>query len=201
MPMGNQARRRRGGRPLHSIHGILRRRDFVGSFELGRGRYNFSYSPASAEIVDGKLQLRGRLAIKGPRGQAGSRDKVRATLAGIQGATSGSAPLRPSKILDSNPPDESARALGAKLAATEHTGASSFVGVMYLRFEPLDGNALRVPADLSRVQLNARLYPIDDTARTLHGVYSFIVDSLHGDNPSSRIAEELVKELSSLLSS
>lgn len=199
MATGNQARRSGRGRPLHSIEGILRRRDFVGRFEIGRARYKFSYSPASAEILDGKLQLNGGLAIEGPRGRAASRARVRATLAGIQGATSGSAPPRPAGVPASGPRDEGARVRAAKLAATDHTGPNAFVGVMYLLFEPLDGNSLRVPADLSRVQLNARLYPIDDTARILHGFYTSIVDSLHGDEASPRRAEAQLKELNGLL--
>jgi len=51
---------------------------------------------------------------------------------------------------------------------------------MYVHFEPLGGSAFGVAADLSRVQLNARLAPLNDSERALQGAYSWIIAALYG---------------------
>jgi hypothetical protein len=70
---------------------------------------------------------------------------------------------------------------------------------MYFRFEPLDGGALGVAADLGRVQLNARLAPTDDTGRALHGVYSSVVEALYSRRSDPRMASAAIGELNKLL--
>jgi hypothetical protein len=197
MPSG-QSQRNRSVRTLHSIHALVRQNDFVGEFDAGGARYRFTYSPKSAEVAGGTLQLNGQFMIKGPGAKARTGNDVRAVLAGSQGATSGSPPPRPTKITAPDAASESADAASAKLSATENSGSASFGGVMYFKLEMPAGRGLVAPVDISRVQLNVRLYPTDDTARVLHGVYSSLIDALHGGSPSPRTAEALIKELNTL---
>jgi hypothetical protein len=70
---------------------------------------------------------------------------------------------------------------------------------MYLHLEPLDGAKFGVPADLSRVQLNARLWSTDELARNLQDVYSQLVEALYGEPPKADNARLLLAELNRLL--
>jgi hypothetical protein len=70
---------------------------------------------------------------------------------------------------------------------------------MYFQLEPLDGRALGVAADLSRVQLNVRLAPTDNTGRALHGIYSAIVEALYVKSVDRRLATDAVAELNKAL--
>jgi hypothetical protein len=178
-----------GAARLHSVAALLKERAFEGSFEAGGKVFAFTYSPSKAELAGRRLVLLGRLAIKNARGEVRVRDRVRALLAAVQGGI-GAAPPRPRVA---------AAGQQSSVPVTESTGPLSFTGVMYFQFEPLEGRALGVPADLSRLQLNARLAPVDATARAIHGLYSSIVDSLYGDEPDDRAARELIGELNRTL--
>jgi hypothetical protein len=70
---------------------------------------------------------------------------------------------------------------------------------MYFRLDAMDGSAVAVPADLSRVQLNARLAPADDAGRALHGIYSTIVDALYARRVDTRLAAAAIAELNKML--
>jgi hypothetical protein len=70
---------------------------------------------------------------------------------------------------------------------------------MYLHFEPLVGSALGVPADLGRVQLNARFAPVDDTERTLQVIYGSIVNAMLGTQPNAPAAGSAIAELNAIL--
>jgi hypothetical protein len=74
-------------------------------------------------------------------------------------------------------------------------GALSFTGVIYFHFEPLSGRQLGVAADMNRVQFNARLTTIDDTARALHGIYCSLIDAVIGDQADTEAAAALVELL------
>lgn len=185
---------------LYSVHTLLRQREFTGTFEVGPSHYTLSYSPSSAEIAENRLVLRGKLAITGPDKTERSRDGVRATLASSQSGL-GAAPPNLASIRARREQSESSRAAAARVAVTESTGPASFAGVLYFHFDPLDGEALGVSADFSRVQLNARLFTIDETARTLHGVFSAIVDTLLGEQRDSSAAAPLVDELNKVFQS
>jgi hypothetical protein len=176
---------------IASIAAISRERQFEGSFSVADKNYDFSYSPATVSLMGRRLQLLGRLTVKDSRGQTHSRDRVRATLVGTQGGI-GTAPTRPGN------PTSSATA-SSDLPDVESTGATSFCGVMYMHFEPLVGSSLGVPADMSRVQLNARFAPIDDTERTLHVIYSSIVTALLGKQPNASAAGLAIAELNVIL--
>jgi hypothetical protein len=154
--------------------------------------YEVSYAPAKVSVAGGRLQLEGRLTVKDSRGQSRVRDRVRGTLVGTQGGI-GTPPSRPGN------PTSSATA-SSDLPDVESTGTSSFCGVMYIRFEPLAGRMLGVAADMSRVQLNARLAPVDDLERMLQAIYSTIVNSLHGNQPDTPATQSAIAELNKVLS-
>jgi hypothetical protein len=174
---------------VHSIPAVLRGKQFKGSFEVGGSRYEFSYAPAKASTVGRRLQLQGRATVKDARGQARTRDQVRAMLIATQGGI-GTAPTRPGNPASGAP--------ASNLPEVESTGGTSFTGVLYLELEPLSDNALGVAADLRRVQLNVRFAPIDDSERALQAAYSSIVESLHGKSDTSAAATA-VNELNKLL--
>ena len=176
---------------LHSIPALARGRRFNGSFSEGGMNYEFSYAPARVSVVGRRLQFQGRLTVKDSRGQTRTRDQIRATLVGAQGGI-GAAPTRTGN-------QASGATASSDLPDVESTGATSFCGVMYVHFERLAGNALGVPADMSRVQLNARFAPLNDEERTLQGVYSSIVNALYGKQPNATAAASAVSELNKLL--
>ena len=180
---------------LHSVGALLKGREFVGSFEVGGSAYNFTYAPSKAALVGRRLQLTGSLTVidarQSTRPQPHSQKDVRATLVGIQGGI-GSAPPR------KKPPAEVYPAL-AGVPPVESTGSLSFAGVLYFHFEPLVGSAIGLKADVSRLQLNARLYPVDDKERALQAAYSQASDALLGKQIDQPAADEAVSELNKLL--
>jgi hypothetical protein len=176
---------------LHSIPAISRGRQFDGKFELSGAGYEVAFAPAKALVAGRRLQLQGRLTVTDARGQKRSRDNVRATLVGTQGGIGTTPPrrqLHTSVATETPQPPE-----------VESTGPTSFCGVMYIHFEPLAGNSLGVPADTTRVQLNVRFAPVNDSERALQGVYSTIVDALYRKQIDARAAADAVGELNTLL--
>ena len=210
-----------GGRRLYSIAAWPEQRAFVGNLSPGGTAYEFSYAPSRAEAINKLLQLTGRLTVTDMRGRARALDSVRATLANTQGGV-GTGPLRRQMIASDAPigdqttsqqkqqvagevkkqagekQSEQARARGS-LPVTENTGPTSYCGVLYFHFEPLDAGALGVAADLTRVQLNVRLEPLDDTASTLHGLYCVVVDALYGERADEKLAAAAISELNRVL--
>jgi hypothetical protein len=208
----------RAGKPVHSIAALLKQKSFEGSFEARGSHYEFTYLPARAEIAEGKLHLQGALSIKDARGRTRLLDRVRAVLVSTQGGL-GAAPIR-RQILSGGAqtgnvatgqqqqqvageparnPGEPAQASRGGLPVVDSTGPLSFCGVLYFRFEPIDGRALGVGADLSRVQLNARLAPTDDKARELHGLYSLLVEALYGQTVDEKLGAAAVAEINKAL--
>jgi hypothetical protein len=188
----SQARKSLRPARLHTITGVSRERQFIGKFEIGGSSYDFSYAPSKAEVAGGKLHLYGRLTVSRSRGRRMSRE-VKATLAAIQSGIGGGPP-RPNQG-DALAAFERRRAQPSDskpLPVIESTGQLSFTGVMYFHFEPIPGRQLGVAADMSRVQFNARLTTIDDTARSLHGIYCSLVDAVMGERPDAQAADALV---------
>jgi hypothetical protein len=175
---------------VHSIACTLRGRGFRGRLVFGGSTYDFTYTPSSAAIAGRRLRLSGRLAVEGPGAAPRARDNVKATLVAAQGGIGAAPPRRGQPVSPANP---------SRLPEVESTGASSFCGAMYLQFEALSGSALGVAADISRVQLNVRFAPVNDSERTLQGVYSSIVDSLCAKKPDVGSAAASVGELNKLL--
>jgi hypothetical protein len=206
-----------GARRLFSIAAWPEKLAFVGKLSVGGPSYEFSYAPSHAEVVNKLLRLTGRLAVTDARGRVRALASVRATLANTQGGI-GTGPLRRQMIASDAPigdqttsqqkqqvagetekqPGEKGREQvqeRASLPVTENSGPTSYCGVLYFHFEPLDGRALGIPAELTRVQLNVRLESLDDTARTLHGLYCYVVDALYGDRMDERLAAAAINEL------
>src|SRR5215475_2446974 len=173
---------------LHSIAAIQRARKFEGSFEVGNVKYNFSYSPKRAALYANKLQLVGTFNVSGP-GERSSRNvnDVKATLLAIQGGI-GTPPQR-----EKMPSDISTR--HPDLPIVESTGSISFSGVLFFKLSSIDGRALGVSTDMSKVQLNVRLAPVSDTERALQAAFSSIADSLYGKQIDSKWAESALSDL------
>ena len=198
---------KRGKEPaIHSIAALQRDRGFAGRFEVSGGAYEFEYIPAKAEVVNGKLNLLGDLSVTGPQKKKQVRKTVRLALQSTQGGLGGSPTLRMTLPASAEAAAARMKELGMSAAGdrplpvTDSTGALGFVGVMYLRFEPLVGAQLGVPADLSRLQLNARLFPANGTEETLQYLYSHIVDTLCGPSTDAAAANVFVKDLNQVLS-
>ena len=226
--MFGRAKKRAGNRTsakparLHSIAAVMRGRNFAGSFEVAGESYEFTYSPAKASLTavgfpdagrgrqrglpsthtsapDGvehvRVRLSGNLTVIDTRPglQAGrhSLDNVQATLISAQGGI-GTAPPRQKLPADlaPGPPD---------LPVIESTGALSFCGVLYFRLSTLDGRALGVPAEMSVVQLNVRLAPVNEAERNLQGAFSSLVDAVLVRQVDMHNAGERVVELNKLL--
>lgn len=176
---------------LHSIAAMMRGRSFAGRFEVAGVSYGFGYSPVKAAVVGGKLQLSGALRINNER-RVVPHDlrNVRATLMAAQGGI-GTAPPRkklPGDISPSRP----------DLPVVESTGPLSFSGVLYFKLSPLDSRTLGVPADMTQVQLNVRLAPVNDAEREAQGAFSSAVDALYGREVDADAAEAAVVVLNKL---
>jgi hypothetical protein len=198
---------KRGKEPvIHSIAALQRDRRFAGRFEASGAVYEFEYIPAKAEVVNGKLNLLGDLSVVGPQKKKQVRKNVRLALQSTQGGLGGSPTPRMAVPASTEAAATRLKQLGTSvpsdrpLLVTDSTGPLGFVGVMYLRFEPLAGAQLGVPADLSRLQLNARLYAANGTEETLQYLYSHITDALYGPSPDPAAANIFVKDLNSVLS-
>jgi hypothetical protein len=221
--MSSQAKKR--GEPvskrrLYSVPVWTEQRALTGGFDLAGASYKLAFVVSRAEIVNKQLRLHGRLTITDPRGRARSIDSAQATISAIQGGI-GSAPLRrritaaqtgnivtaqqKQQMAGENEKragqktEEPARPTAGNLPRTESTGPTSFCGVMYLHLEPLDPRALGVAADLSRVQLNARFAPKDSTAKTLHSLYTALVDAVYGEQFDEAEAAALIAEMNKVL--
>lgn len=200
---------------LYSIAGSLEGRVFRGSFDAAGASYQFVYAPARAVVAGGKFHLDGRLLVKDSSGRERVRQSVRAHLAGTQGGI-GTAPVRSQilvggvttstastsnqqqQIAGERRSEPVATAAARRLPETDSTGPLSFCGVLYFHLDPIDGASLAVPADLSRVQLNARLAPTDDRGRALHSLYSWLVEALK-QNADRRVIDTVTAELNRLL--
>ena len=184
-------------RRLYSVPVWFDERAFTGEFDFNGASYKLTFAPARAAVDNHQLQLRGRLTVTDAQGRARTMDSVSAQLASIQGGMGSSPPRRPTPTVEAvgRPLQQPA---GPRFT-TEVTGPTSFVGVMYFHLQPLDGRALGVAADLSRVQLNVRLAPRTDTARALHTLYSAAVDAVYGDPPNEREAAAIIQELNQAL--
>ncbi|MEO6725509.1 MAG: hypothetical protein ABIU20_03470 [Blastocatellia bacterium] len=181
-------------RKLHSIHSLLIGREFKGEIEAGKANHQFIFTPASASVVNGRLELSGRLTVKMPGGQNRKSENIKASLLATQGGlTIGPpAPRTANTNLPAGRPSDG-------LPVTDATGNRGYVGVMYFKLSPLDGPALGLPFDLSEVQLNGRLNPADDTARALHYWYSLAVNAIYSKSPDTSLASSSVNEINQIL--
>ena len=184
-------------RKLYSIHALLRERAFTGDIEVGRLKYAFTYMPNAVAIKNGKLELSGSFTVKSSTGKTATAENVTATLAGIQGAMATASKPAAFQLITPSPfpvdPQD-----GKPL--TEYTDSRSAIGVAYFQLSALNGKALGLPYDLSRVQLNGRLAVQDQQARDLQWLLTQTHAALAGAKPEAQMAEPFVTELNRVLS-
>lgn len=169
---------------LYSIFALQRDKAFTGEFETSKSKHQFTFAPKSAQLANGKLQLIGAFST-GPR----KVENVIATLVSIQGGL-GTVPdaisRRPLKM-------------PSGLPLTEATDLWGFVGAMYFQLSPIKANALGLTIDMSKVQLNARLFPTSDLERELQVLFSDVAAALYGANPNPQAATPFVAAINQLL--
>jgi hypothetical protein len=201
------------------VAGLLRDRSFTGEFNARGAIHHFTYAPTTAAVTNRKVELTGNLSVRGPGGATRTINNVRATMLAQQGGLGASITRRQvltgaatgnENVSTPDQQQEQAKApettsqpavpsVNPPLTVAEWSGPLSFVGVMYFRFQPLDGNALGVPLDLSKVQLNVRLAPDNPLERDLQFLYSDLVEAVYGDSPNERKTTAYVKELNRIL--
>lgn len=202
---------------LHTIHAILRGRIFVGQFQVKGESYDFNFALAKASIVQKKCVLSGKFSVKPPKQNLRSIDQIKARLVATQGAV-GVSPVRrqlltgtaqtaqiatPEQKLEQEKGPETDLQPGLHAfdspkrdaqgrPTVESTDTLSFVGVLYFQLSPLDGQALGIPLDVSKVQLGGRLAPTDERARDLLLLFSDLVMTLDGDSNNEQTNDSLV---------
>ncbi|MFN0123308.1 MAG: hypothetical protein ACKV2V_22625 [Blastocatellia bacterium] len=184
------AREAPGPRPatrLYSIFAQMREASFAGRFETATGAYDFTYTPKTARLVKGKLELTGTLTVQSGSAPARTAANVRATLAAMQSGL-GNVPAAIQTRASGQP------ASGA-LPITEATDNLGYAGVLYFHLSPVNAKAIGVSADLSRAQLNVRLFPLSQTERDLVVLYSDIAAALYGKRPGQTAATEPLAQL------
>jgi hypothetical protein len=181
---------------IHSIHVLPNGAGFTGKIDAGRTSSHFAFTPKTAASVDGKPVLSGDVTVKSSGGRARSAAKVTATLLATQGSIT-APPAMPRQFSESLKPPLPAP--GGSLPLTDWTGHTGSVAVMYLKLSPLDGRALGVPADLSAVQLNARLYATSEIERDLHWLYSALVQATQGEQKNEQLAADYLDAINRIL--
>ncbi len=210
-------------RKLHTIHALLRGRIFVGQFQAKGSTFDFSFVPAKASLVDQKFVLSGRFSVKSPKQALRFIDQVEARLVATQGGV-GVSPVRrqlltgtaqtaqiatPEQKLEQEkgPETELQPGLHAFDGPTrdelgrptvESTDALGFVGVMYFHLSPLDGDALGIPLDVSKVQLGGRLAPLDERTRDMQFLFSDLVMALT-DNSNNKTVNDCLEAINRIL--
>ena len=178
-------------RKLHSIHGLLNGRSFVGKIEPS---HEFVYAMNAAAVVNGKLELTGKFSVKAATGKTAMAENVKATLRGVQGAIG--AATKPASFKLTVPSAFAADVQDGN-PLSEFTNTRSGLGVIYFALSALNGKALGVPFDLSAVQLNGRITAIDQTARDLQWLFNQAAAALESNQAS--IAEPYVSEIDRML--
>jgi hypothetical protein len=188
--------KRKAAKKINSIHVLPNGAGFAGKIEAGGSSYHIAFAPKTAASADGKLVLTGVVTVKSPGGRQRAADNVTATLLATQGSITGPPPMprQFSESLKAPLPDP-----GGSLPITDSTGHLGSVAVMYLKLSPLDGSALGVPADLSAVQLNARLYATSEIERGLHWLYSALVVAIQGEHRNERLAADYLDAINRVL--
>ncbi len=169
---------------LYSIFALQRDKAFTGEFETSKSKHKFTFAPQSARLENGKLQLLGTFS-------SGTRKvpHVIATLIASQGGL-GTVPTaineRPVKM-------------PSGLPLTEATEIRGFVGALYFQLSPLKASALGLAIDMSKVQLNARLYPTSEIERDLQVLFSDVVMAAYRNEAENNDAAKLVAAINQIL--
>jgi hypothetical protein len=170
---------------LYSLAALMRGKDFTGKFETASAVYDFTFAPTVATWNKGKLELTGNFSLQAARGTKREAKGIQATLLATQGGL-GIVPA----IIRERPGDKR-----SSLPLTEATQVTGFVGVLYFRLSPIHSRTLGITIDLSRVQLNARLFPDNEVERHLQVTYSDIVAAGYGDKPDAKAAATYLASL------
>jgi hypothetical protein len=181
---------------VYSIHALPNGREFVGKIEIGKNNYQLTFTPQSAASVNGKLVLTGVIKVKAPVGRERAANGITATLLATQGSITGP-PSMPRQFSASLKPPQSEQS--SLLPITDWTGYHGSVAAMYLKLSPLDGRTLGIPADLSAVQLNARLFTQSEIERDLHWLYSALAETIYGASPNEQLTAEYIGALNRLI--
>jgi hypothetical protein len=184
---------------IHSIHVLPNGAGFDGKIEAGGANYQFAFTPKTAAAASGKLVLTGAVKVKSPGGRQRIAGEVTATLLATQGSITGPPPL-PRQFSESlKPPLPAPAGAAGSPPLTDWTGYSGSIAVMYLKLSPLDGSALGVPADLSAVQLNARLYATSEIERDLHWLYSALLEATQGEHKNEQLTVDYLNAINRIL--
>jgi len=188
--------KRKAVNKIHSIHVLPNGAGFVGKIKAGGSSYHFAFAPKTAASLNGKLVFTGVVKAQSSGGRQRVANDVTATLLATQGSITGPPPM-PRKFSESLKPPLPVPI--ESLPLTDSTGHMGSVAAMYFRLSPLDGRALGVPADLSAVQLNARLYAASEIERDLHWLYSAVVEATQGEYKNERLAADYLDAINKLL--
>jgi hypothetical protein len=181
---------------IHSIHVLPNGAGFAGKIEAGGSNYRFDFTPKTADSASGKLVLTGAVKVKAPGGRERVTADVTATLLATQGSITGPPPM-PRQFSESlKPPLPAPSGSGPLTDSTGHLGS---IAVMYLKLSPLDGRALGVPADLSAVQLNARLNVTSEIERDLHWLYSALLEATQGEHKNEQLTVDYINAINRIL--
>jgi hypothetical protein len=169
---------------LYSIFALQKDKTFAGEFETATSKHKFTFAPKAAKLAENKLVLTGSLTI-GKR----TAQNVSATLAATQGGlVSG-----PAKIAARPYPNPSG------LPITEFTDARGFVGTMFFHLSPIKSSALGLTINMNQVQLNVRLFPVNDVERELQVLFSDLVAATYGKEVDTGAANAQVAGINELL--
>jgi hypothetical protein len=188
--------KRKEAKKIHSIHVLPNGVGFAGKIEAGVLSHQFSFTPKTAALSNGKLVLTGVVKAQLAGGRQRVANDVTSTLLATQGSITSPPPM-PRQFSESLKPPLPTPS--GSLPLTDSTGHLGSVAVMYLRLSPLDGSALGVPADLSAVQLNARLYATSEIERDLHWLYSALVEATQGEHKNERLAADYLDAINRIL--
>jgi hypothetical protein len=188
--------KRKEAKKIHSIHVLPNSAGFAGKIEAGGLSHQFSFTPKTAATSNGKLVLTGVVKTQLASGRQRVANDVTATLLATQGSITSPPPM-PRQFSESLKPPLPTPS--GSLPLTDSTGHLGSVAVMYLRLSPLDGSALGVPADLSAVQLNARLFATSEIERDLHWLYSALVEATQGEHKNERLAADYLDAINRIL--
>ena len=169
---------------LYSIFALQSDKAFTGEFETSKSKHQFTFTPASARVENGKLQLLGTFRV-------GARkvENVTATLVSIQGGLGAIPTLITERRLK----------MPSGLPLTEASGDQGFVGALYFQLSPMKASALGLTIEMSKVQLNVRLFPTSDTERELQVLFSDLAATLYGQEPNPQAAAPFLAALNQRL--
>ncbi|MFN7927055.1 MAG: hypothetical protein U0Y68_03770 [Blastocatellia bacterium] len=168
---------------LYSIFALQRDKGFTGEFETSKSKHQFTFAPASARVENGKLQLLGTFRI-------GTRkvENVAATMISVQGGLGAVPTLITERRLK----------MPSGLPLTEATGDQGFVGALYFQLSPIKASALGLTIEMSKVQLNVRLFPTNQVERELQVLLSDVAATLYGETPDANAATPLLASLNQI---